>query len=97
MAAAPRTPPRYVPTLTEVVQPVPALVLDETLIVAQVLAALHGNDGRSIERLLAEAMAPALAGLADRVMHETRQSLTRLVREQVSLAVAQALAQRAGL
>jgi hypothetical protein len=87
-------PPADVPTLTEVVQPVPAMVLDEALIVEQVLAALNGGAEHSIERLLADAMAPAMAGLADRLMHETRQSLTRLVREQVALAVAQALAQR---
>jgi hypothetical protein len=91
------TPPADVPTLTEVVQPVPVMVLDEALIAEQVLAALRGSGEHSIERLLADAMASAMAGLADRLLHETRQSLTRLVREQVSLAVSQALAQRTGV
>jgi predicted YcjX-like family ATPase len=90
------TPPAEVPTLTEVVQPLPAMVPDQAAIVEQVLAALHGGGEQSIERLLADAMAPALAGVAERVMHETRQSLARLVREQVTRAVAQALAQRVG-
>ncbi len=86
------------PTLTEVLElgrasaagvPHPG----DTDLVAQVLAALEPRIGALLETRLREALAPALARVADGLIREARAELAPTLRSVVEEAVAQALRQ----
>lgn len=101
MSALPPGPvsPRAVPTLTEVLQRAPTVAgdgappaLDEARIIEQVLARFQHQIDPQLAAQVQAAMAPALAQAIERLLHETRQSMARHLREQVALLVADAVA-----
>lgn len=100
MAAAPRTPPRYVPTLTEVVQPaaVPedgaAVSLD--LLQEQVIHRVMQRVDLSLERRLREAIATLVLEHTRNLGPLLREEIELVVRQSVSDAVAQELVGRSG-
>lgn len=101
MSALPDIPrsPRAMPTLTEVVPSAPPvtaadgpIALDETRIVELVLARLQQQLEPLLATQLQAAMAPALAQVLERLLHETRLAMARGLREQVAVLVAEAVA-----
>ena len=86
------------PTLTEVVQPAPTVAADDALprldqgrIVEQVLLRLQQQIDPLLAAQVQAAMAPVLAQALERLLHETRLSLARQLREQVAVLVADAV------
>ncbi len=101
MSAPPEGPaaPRRVPTLTEVLQSAPSGAgshatppLDQAWIVEQVLARCQQQIDPLLVAQVQAAMAPALAQAMERLLHETRLSMARGLRDQVALLVADAVA-----
>ena len=77
------------PAVTSEPSPV-APVLDEARMLRLVLADLEPRVARLLEERLREALAPALARVADGLIREVRAELVTVVRELVAQAVAQA-------
>ena len=100
MAAAPRTPPRYVPTLTEVVQP--AVAPDQGAAVSleqlqeQVIHRVMQRVDLSLERRLREAIATLVLEHTRNLGPLLREEIELVVRQSVSDAVAQELVGRSG-
>ena len=67
---------------------------DQDQLVDEMLDAIQQRIDVLYEYRVREALAPALARLADRVVHELRDSLAETVREVVTRAVAEELAAR---
>jgi len=100
MAGTPRTPPRYVPTLTEVVQPaaVPAdgAAVPLEQLAEQVIHRVMQRVDLSLERRLREAIATLVLEHTRNLGPLLREEIERVVRQSVTDAVAQELAGRAG-
>ena len=100
MAAAPRTPPRYVPTLTEVVQPAAApeggAALPLELLQEQVIHRVMQRVDLSLERRLREAIATLVLEHTRNLGPLLREEIELVVRQSVSDAVAQELVGRSG-
>ena len=98
MAAAPRTPPRYVPTLTEVVQPAaapedgPGVSLEQ--LQEQVIHRVMQRVDLSLERRLREAIATLVLEHTRNLGPLLREEIELVVRQSVSDAVAQELVGR---
>lgn len=100
MAGAPRTPPRYVPTLTEVVQPAQtpgdgAPVSLEQL-QEQVIHRVMQRVDLSLERRLREAIATLVLEHTRNLGPLLREEIELVVRQSVSDAVGEELAGRTG-
>ena len=100
MAAAPRTPPRYVPTLTEVVQPARApedgAAVSLEQLQEQVIHRVMQRVDLSLERRLREAIATLVLEHTRNLGPLLREEIELVVRQSVSDAVAQELVGRAG-
>lgn len=100
MAGAPRTPPRYVPTLTEVVQPA-ATGTDATAatleqLQEQVIHRVMQRVDLSLERRLREAIATLVLEHTRNLGPLLREEIELVVRQSVSDAVAQELSGQPG-
>ncbi len=95
MAGAPRTPPRYVPTLTEVVQPAAmpedgaAVSLEQ--LQEQVIHRVMQRVDLSLERRLREAIASLVLEHTRNLGPLLREEIELVVRQSVTEAVAQEL------
>lgn len=100
MAAAPRTPPRYVPTLTEVVQPAAApedgAAVSLEQLQEQVIHRVMQRVDLSLERRLREAIATLVLEHTRDLGPLLREEIELVVRQSVSDAVAQELVGRSG-
>lgn len=100
MAAAPRTPPRYVPTLTEVVQPAAApedgAAVSLEQLQEQVIHRVMQRVDLSLERRLREAIATLVLEHTRNLGPLLREEIELVVRQSVSDAVAQELVGRSG-
>ena len=100
MAAAPRTPPRYVPTLTEVVQPAAApedgAAISLEQLQEQVIHRVMQRVDLSLERRLREAIATLVLEHTRNLGPLLREEIELVVRQSVSDAVAQELVGRSG-
>ena len=100
MAGAPRTPPRYVPTLTEVVQPSAApedgAALSLEQLQEQVIHRVMQRVDLSLERRLREAIATLVLEHTRNLGPLLREEIELVVRQSVSDAVAQELFGRTG-
>lgn len=98
MAAAPRTPPRYVPTLTEVVQPAAAPEDGATVsleqLQEQVIHRVMQRVDLSLERRLREAIATLVLEHTRNLGPLLREEIELVVRQSVTEAVAQELPTR---
>ncbi len=104
MPATPRTPPRFVPTLTEVVQarqaPQPGLAPQADSIDAsgnleeQIIHRVMQRVDLSLERRLREAVATLVLEQTRSLGPLLREEIESVVRQSVSEAVAEELAQR---
>lgn len=99
MAGVPRTPPRYVPTLTEVVQP--AAAQDDAAtsleqLQEQVIHRVMQRVDLSLERRLREAIATLVLEQTRNLGPLLREEIELVVRQSVSDAVAQELVGRSG-
>ena len=99
MAGAPRTPPRYVPTLTEIVQPaaVPADGAAASLeqLQEQMFHRVMQRVDLSLERRLREAIATLVLEHTRNLGPLLREEIELVVRQSVSDAVGEELAGRA--
>ncbi len=99
MAAAPRTPPRYVPTLTEVVQPAAApedgAAVSLEQLQEQVIHRVMQRVDLSLERRLREAIATLVLEHTRNLGPLLREEIELVVRQSVSDAIAQELVGRA--
>jgi hypothetical protein len=92
---ATRTPPRFVPTLTEVVQSGPApLSADATLSQDQLAQRVLQRVDLVLERRLREAMASVILEQTEALAPLLRERLERTVREVVAAAVAEEMQAR---
>lgn len=100
MAAAPRTPPRYVPTLTEVVQPAAApgdgAAVSLEQLQEQVIHRVMQRVDLSLERRLREAIATLVLEHTRNLGPLLREEIELVVRQSVSDAVAQELSGQPG-
>jgi predicted metal-dependent hydrolase len=100
MAAAPRTPPRYVPTLTEVVQPAAApedgAAVSLEQLQEQVIHRVMQRVDLSLERRLREAIATLVLEHTRNLGPLLREEIELVVRQSVSDAVAQELVGHSG-
>jgi hypothetical protein len=100
MAAAPRTPPRYVPTLTEVVQPAAApeagAAVSLEQMQEQVIHRVMQRVDLSLERRLREAIATLVLEHTRNLGPLLREEIELVVRQAVTEAVAQELPARPG-
>lgn len=98
MAGSPRTPPRYVPTLTEVVQPpvAPEDGAQDSLaqLQEQVIHRVMQRVDLSLERRLREAIATLVMEQTRNLGPLLREEIELVVRQSVSDAVAQELSAR---
>ncbi|MGE0329426.1 MAG: hypothetical protein AB7P37_01895 [Ramlibacter sp.] len=101
MAGAPRTPPRYVPTLTEVVQPAAApedgAAFSLEQLQEQVIHRVMQRVDLSLERRLREAIATLVLEHTRNLGPLLREEIELVVRQSVSDAVAQELSGRTGV
>jgi len=100
MAGAPRTPPRHVPTLTEVVQPAAApedrAAFSLEQLQEQVIHRVMQRVDLSLERRLREAIATLVLEHTRNLGPLLREEIELVVRQSVSDAVAQELSGRTG-
>jgi hypothetical protein len=99
MAGVPRTPPRYVPTLTEVVQPAAAqdgAATSLEQLQEQVIHRVMQRVDLSLERRLREAIATLVLEQTRNLGPLLREEIELVVRQSVSDAVAQELVGRSG-
>ncbi|CAN5496759.1 hypothetical protein BH11PSE7_BH11PSE7_04940 [soil metagenome] len=98
MSGAPRTPPRFVPTLTEVVQgrDVPSGVLagQAATFQEQIIHRVMQRVDLSLERRLRESVATLVLEQTRSLGPLLREEIEAVVRQSVSEAVAEELAQR---
>ena len=102
MSNPPRQPPRYVPTLTEVVQsnvvPVtsatPPLALVQEALEDQIIHRVMQRVDLSLERRLREAVAAMVLQQTQSMVPRLREEIEFVVRQSVSDAVADELATR---
>ena len=91
---AARTPPRYVPTLTEVVQAVPPPVLGPALSEEQIVHRIMQRVDVSLDRRLREAIAATVIEQTRTLGPLLREEIETVVRQAVSQAVAEELSGR---
>ena len=100
MAGAPRTPPRYVPTLTEVVQPAAAPAEGGAVslekLQEQMIHRVMQRVDLSLERRLREAIASLVLEHTRNLGPLLREEIELVVRQSVSEAVGEELAGRDG-
>lgn len=102
MMDAPRQPPRFVPTLTEVVQPnaapvvpaIPAGFLTSEALQDQIIHRVMQRIDLSLERRLREAVAAMVLQQTLSLVPRLREEIEFVVRQSVSDAVADELATR---
>ena len=98
MSGAPRTPPRFVPTLTEVVlgreAPSAALVAQAATFQEQIIHRVMQRVDLSLERRLRESVATLVLEQTRSLGPLLREEIEAVVRRSVSEAVAEELAQR---
>ncbi|MBC7435062.1 MAG: hypothetical protein H7332_03210 [Bdellovibrionales bacterium] len=98
MSGAPRTPPRFVPTLTEVVQnrelaPAPPAV-QPAVLQEQIIHRVMQRVDLSLERRLRESVATLVLEQTRSLGPMLREEIESVVRQSVSEAVAEELAQQ---
>lgn len=99
---SPRQPPRFVPTLTEVVPPMPAPVAPETPVKGitsealedQIIHRVMQRIDLSLERRLRDAVAAMVLQQTQSLVPRLREEIEFVVRQSVSDAVADELATR---
>lgn len=95
MNAPTRQPPRYVPTLTEVIQPAPQPVLhaspDLTLLQEQIVHRVMQRVDLSMEQRLREAVAVLVLEETRNLVPLLREEIERVVKQSVAEAVAEEL------
>ncbi|MBX3587588.1 MAG: hypothetical protein KF796_13190 [Ramlibacter sp.] len=100
MAGSPRVPPRYVPTLTDVVRATSAAAPDAVApldgLQEQIIHRVMQRVDLSLERRLREAIATLVLEQTRHLGPLLREEIEAIVRQAVSEAVAQELAGRGG-